>query len=359
MNLDDTILRLIATVGLEGQLESILNGYLREAIVVLDAVILLGFVAVTVMFLTWLERKVLAHAQARFGPMITGPHGMLQPIMDGIKLLTKEDIIPRQADRVVFTLAPLASFVPALIVFVPIPFGDGLVISDLRVGLLYIIAISAVSPVGIIMAGWSSNNKYSLMGAIRAVAQDMSYEIPLALTALAIVVLAGSLSTVDIVKAQGGAWLGVIPRWFIFLQPLGFVIFLIASVAEMGRTPFDLQESESELVAGFFTEYSGMKFAMFFLAEYAHLFAVSGIIATLFLGGWQGPRIPGIPFEILSLIYFLAKVYAIIFFAMWLRATVPRVRIDQLLNLGWKILIPLSLLNLLVTSFLVMAGVIA
>ena len=326
---------------------------LRVIIVLLELVVLFAFALVTIMFLTWMERKVVAMVQARYGPMVTGPRGLLQPVMDGVKLIGKEDIIPAKADRWIFTLAPFIVFVPALLVFIPLPFGDSLIISDMRVGLLYIIAISAVSPIAILLAGWASNNKYSLMGAMRAVAQDISYTIPLALAAIAVVMLTGSLSTVDIVNAQSGYWFGIIPKWFIFLQPLGFILFLIASIAEMGRIPFDFQESEQELVAGFFTEYSGMKFAMFFLAEYAHLFAVSGIVVTIFLGGWTGPALPFIPFQITSLVYFLIKTYAVIFFAMWLRDTVPRVRIDQLLNLGWKIMVPLALLNLLATGFIV------
>jgi NADH-quinone oxidoreductase subunit H len=330
---------------------------LRIIIVLVEIAVLLVFALLTIMFLTWMERKVVAMVQARYGPMVTGPRGLLQPVMDGVKLIGKEDIIPAKADRWVFTLAPFLVFIPALLVFIPLPFGDSLIISDLKVGLLYIIAISAMSPVAILLAGWASNNKYSLMGAMRAVAQDISYTIPLALSAIAVVLFTGSLSTVDIVTAQNGTWFGFIPKWFIFLQPLGFILFLIASIAEMGRIPFDFQESEQELVAGFFTEYSGMKFAMFFLAEYAHLFAVSGIVVTLFLGGWTGPVLPFIPVQITSLVYFLAKTYAVIFFAMWLRDTVPRVRIDQLLNLGWKIMIPLALLNLLVTGFLLTAGV--
>jgi NADH-quinone oxidoreductase subunit H len=212
-----------------------------------------------------------------------------------------------------------------------------------------------------LLAGWASNNKYSLMGAARAVAQDISYTIPLALSAIAIVLFTGSLSTVDIVTAQTGTWFGFIPKWFIFLQPLGFLLFLIASIAEMGRIPFDFQESEQELVAGFFTEYSGMKFAMFFLAEYAHLFSVSAIVVTLFLGGWSIPfSLPSILDPLIPLItfgVFVFKTYVIIFFTMWLRDTVPRVRIDQLLNLGWKIMIPLALLNLLFTGFLLTIGV--
>lgn len=330
---------------------------LKIIIVFVEIAVLMGFVLITVMFLTWMERKVVAMVQARYGPMVAGPRGLLQPLVDGIKLIGKEDIIPAKADRWIFTLAPFLVFIPALLVFIPLPFGDSLIISDIRVGLLYIIAISALSPVSILLAGWASNNKYSLLGAMRAVAQDISYTIPLALAAIAVVMFTGSLSTVDIVNAQGEYWFGIIPKWFIFLQPLGFILFLIASIAEMGRIPFDFQESESELVAGFFTEYSGMKFAMFFLAEYAHLFAVSGIIVTLFLGGWSGPILPFIPVQITSLVIFLVKTYAVIFFAMWLRDTVPRVRIDQLLNLGWKIMVPLALLNLLITGFLVTAGV--
>jgi len=333
--------------------------YVLKIIIVLVVIaILLVFVLLTVMFLTWLERKVFAVVQSRYGPMVTGPRGLLQPIADGIKLLGKEDIIPATADRWIFTLAPFIVFVSVFLVFIPLPFGKSLIISDLKVGLLYIIAISAVAPISILLAGWASNNKYSLLGAIRAVAQDISYTIPLALAAIAVVVFVGSLSMVDIVNYQGGYWFGIIPKWFIFLQPLGFILFLIAGIAEMGRIPFDFQESEQELVAGFFTEYSGMKFALFFLAEYAHLFAVSGIIVTVFLGGWNGPVLPFLPIQLTSLIYFLIKTYAVIFFTMWLRATVPRMRIDQLLNLGWKIMIPLALLNLLVAAFVMTAGVI-
>lgn len=366
MNAYELIVYILTALGVYEQILGIfkmlgMEYVLKVIIVFVEIAVLMGFVLVTVMFLTWMERKVVAMVQVRYGPMVTGPRGLLQPVMDGIKLIGKEDIIPEGADRWIFTLAPFIVFIPALLVFIPLPFGEYLIISDLRVGLLYIIAISAISPIAILLAGWASNNKYSLLGAMRAVAQDISYTIPLALAAIAIVLFTGSLSTVDIVKAQSGAWLGIIPQWFIFLQPLGFVLFLIASIAEMGRIPFDFQESESELIAGFFTEYSGMKFALFFLAEYAHLFAVSGIIVTLFLGGWNGPMppfIPSIAIPLVSLIYFLIKTYAVIFFAMWLRDTVPRVRIDQLLSLGWKIMVPLALLNLLITGFLVTAGVI-
>lgn len=359
----ELIVYVLTALGVYDQIHSVfqllgIEYVLKIIIVLVELAVLFAFVLVTIMFLTWMERKVVAMVQSRYGPMVTGPRGLLQPVMDGIKLIGKEDIIPAKADRWIFTLAPFIVFIPALLVFIPLPFGKSLIISDLSVGLLYIIAISAISPIAILLAGWASNNKYSLMGAMRAVAQDISYTVPLALTAIAVVLFVGSLSTVDIVNAQGGYWFGIIPKWFIFLQPLGFVLFLIASIAEMGRIPFDFQESEQELVAGFFTEYSGMKFAMFFLAEYAHLFAVSGIVVTLFLGGWSGPTVPFIPVQITSLIIFLIKTYAVIFFAMWLRDTVPRVRIDQLLNLGWKIMVPLALLNLLAAGFLVAAGVV-
>lgn len=333
---------------------------LRIIIVTVEIAVVLVFALLTIMFLTWMERKVVAMVQARYGPMVTGPRGLLQPVVDGIKLIGKEDIIPAKADRWIFTLAPFIIFIPALLIFIPLPFGESLIISDMNVGLLYIIAISAVSPIAILLAGWASNNKYSLMGAVRAVAQDISYTIPLAISAIAIVLITGSLSTVEIVTAQTGTWFGFIPKWFIFLQPLGFLLFLIASIAEMGRIPFDFQESEQELVAGFFTEYSGMKFAMFFLAEYAHLFSVSAIVVTLFLGGWSIPflnLLPPVLVPLVSFGVFLFKTYVIIFFTMWLRDTVPRVRIDQLLNLGWKIMIPLALLNLVVTGFLLTIGV--
>lgn len=356
MNYYDIIVWILNWLRVYEPVNSFLEKYgiaiiLKLFIIFVVAVIVLAFVALTVMLLTWLERKVFAHVQARFGPMVTGWHGLLQPIADGVKLFFKEDIVPAKADKWLFTIAPLIVFVPAFLVFVPIPFGKSLIVQDLRVGIIYIIAVSAISPIGVLVAGWASNNKYSLLGALRAAAQDISYEVPLALTALAVVLLAGSLSTQDIVAKQQNIW-------FIFLMPLGFIIFLIASIAEMGRIPFDLQESEQELVAGFFTEYSGAKFVFFFLAEYAHLFAIAGIITTLFLGGWIGPLIPFLHPEISYFIWFIIKCYAVIFFAMWLRGTVPRVRIDQLLGIGWKVMTPLALINLLLYGFLMVLGVI-
>ena len=321
-------------------------------ITLVETALLLVGVALMVMFLTWMERKVLGHAQARLGPMITWYHGLLQPVVDGVKLLSKEDLMPKRADRWMYFIAPMIAFVPVILVFVPIPFGrDGAIISDLPMGILYVMAVSAISPIGILIGGWASDNKYSLLGALRGVAQDISYEVPMALTVIGIVLITGSLSLQDIVLFQGEK------TWFVFLQPLGFIIFLVATVAEMGRIPFDLHESESEFVAGFFTEYSGMKFAFFFLAEYAHLFGIAAIMTTLYFGGWHGPMIPMIPPIITSIGWFTLKVLAIIFFTMWLRATVPRVRVDQILDIGWKVMLPLALLNVFITGLLVAGGV--
>jgi len=343
----DNIVYLLSLVGISFG-DSIVP---KIIIVLLIAVLLLVGVALMVMFFTWMERKVLGHVQVRLGPMITGPHGLLQPIVDGIKLLTKEDTTPKRADKWLYFIAPLIVFVPSILVFIPMPFGQGAIVSDLPVGILYIMAISAISPVGILVAGWASDNKYALLGSLRAVAQDISYEIPMVLTVIGVVLITGSLSMQDIVLAQGEK------TWFVFLQPLGFIIFLIAAIAEMSRIPFDLHESESEFVAGFFTEYSGMKFAFFFLAEYAHLFGISAVMATLYFGGWQGPLIPGVPVVIMSIGWFTIKVLAIVFFTIWLRGTVPRVRVDQILSIGWKVMIPLALLNLFITGLLVAGGV--
>ncbi|MHC1571489.1 MAG: NADH-quinone oxidoreductase subunit NuoH [Methanosarcinales archaeon] len=320
-------------------------------IILVESALLLVGVALMVMFLTWMERKVLGHAQARLGPMITWYHGLLQPIVDGVKLLSKEDLMPRRADKWLFFIAPMIAFVPALLVFIPIPFGCcGAIISDLPMGILYVMAVSAISPIGILIGGWASDNKYSLLGALRAAAQDLSYEIPMVLTIIGIVLITGSLSLQDIVEFQDKIW-------FVFLQPLGFIIFLVAAIAEMSRIPFDLHESESEFVAGFFTEYSGMKFAFFFLAEYAHLFGIAAIMTTLYFGGWHGPMIPMIPPIITSIVWFTLKVLVIIFFTMWLRATVPRVRVDQILDIGWKVMLPLALFNVFITGLLVAGGV--
>ena len=304
--------------------------------------ILFAFVISGVLFFIWYERRGLGRFQIRPGPNRAGPFGLLQPVADAVKVLLKEDIVPTLADKPVHFLAPLVAFVPAMAVFAVIPFGDGALLADLNIGILYIMAISSVIVIGIFMAGWSSSNKYSLLGAMRTIAQEVSYEIPLVLSILGAVMLAGSLSLNDIVKAQE------VP--FILLQPLGFLIYMTAALAEINRTPFDLLEADSEIIAGFQTEYSGMKFGLFYLTEYAETLSVSAIASTLFLGGWAGPAfLPGFAWLII-------KIIAVFTFIMWVRATFPRLRIDQVMGFCWKFLLPLALLNLLFTALLVLTG---
>lgn len=305
--------------------------------------LVMGLVLLAVAYLTWLERKVIGDIQVRFGPSRVGPFGLLQPIADGIKLMFKEDIVPSNADRLIFLLAPAISFIPALIVFAVIPFGPSFVITDVNIGLLYVFAVASLGVYGVVLAGWASNSKYALLGGLRSSAQMVSYELSLGLSVVGVVMMTGSLSLVDIVEAQSGSWLGIFPRWNIFPQILGFIIFLISSNAELNRAPFDLPEAETELVAGFHTEYSSMKFAMFFMAEYAHMIAASAIATTLFVGGWQGPILPPV-------VWFLLKVSGFIFLFIWLRATLPRFRYDQLMSFGWKVLLPLSLANVVLTA---------
>ncbi len=305
--------------------------------------LVVGLLLLAVAYLTWLERKVIGDIQVRFGPSRVGPFGLLQPIADGIKLMFKEDVVPANADRLIFFLAPALSFVPALIVFAVIPFGPSFVITDVNVGLLYVFAVASLGVYGSVLAGWASNSKYSLLGGLRSSAQMVSYELGLGLSVLGVVMMTGSLSLVDIVEAQKGTWLGILPRWNIFPQFLGFVIFLISSNAELNRAPFDLPEAETELVAGFHTEYSSMKFALFFMAEYANMIAAAALATTLFLGGWRGPLLPPV-------IWFLLKVFAFIFLFIWVRATLPRFRYDQLMGFGWKVLLPLALANVMFTA---------
>jgi NADH-quinone oxidoreductase subunit H len=321
-------------------IEFLLTGLLKIALV-------MGLLLLTVAYLTWVERKIIGDIQVRYGPTRVGRFGLLQPIADGLKLFFKEDIIPANADRLIFTLAPAVSMIPALIVFAVIPFGPHLVITDVNVGVLYVLAVTSLGVYGIVLAGWSSNSKYSLLGGLRSAAQMVSYELSLGLSVLGVVMLAGSLSLVDIVESQGGTWFGLLPRWNLFPQSFGFCIFLISSNAELNRAPFDLPEAETELVAGFHTEYSSVKFAMFFMAEYANMIAASAMAATLFLGGWQGPILPPV-------VWFLLKVFAFIFLFIWLRATLPRFRYDQLMHFGWKILLPLSLINVMGTAMLLL-----
>lgn len=321
--------------------------FLFILITVIKVVVIVHIFMFILSYLTWAERKLLGHIQARLGPKNVGPFGLLQPIADGIKLLFKEDIIPAQANKVLFVIAPVLSFIPALIVFAVIPFGDkvtlfgqeiNLIISDINVGLLYIFAVTALGVYGIAIAGWASNSKYSLLGGLRSMAQMISYEVSYTLSIVGILMLAGSLSLVDIVKMQDSFW-----HMFIFKQPLAFLIYLICGIAETNRAPFDLPEAETELVAGFHTEYSSMKFGMFSIAEYANVVNVSAIATTLFLGGWQGPYLPPV-------VWFLLKMSAFLFLFIWLRATLPRFRYDQLMKFGWQVLLPLALLNILITA---------
>jgi len=298
-------------------------------------VVILGFAIVSVLFLTYMERKVVARIADRIGPNRWGPFGLLQPIADAIKMLIKEDTTPASADFWVFNLAPIVIMIPALLVYAVIPFGNGMFATDLNIGILYIVALGSICMLSMLMAGWGSDNKYALLGSFRSVAQLVSYEVPMVLVVVSVVMMTGSLSMTKIVENQ------TVP--YILLMPIGFLIYLLCAAAEVGRSPFDLLEADSEIVAGYFIEYSGMKFALFFLAEYINLFAVSAVCTTLFLGGWKGPILP--PY-----IWFLIKCYVIIFILMWFRGTFPRFRIDQMLDLAWKVLVPLALVNIVLVG---------
>lgn len=385
-------------------LQAVPEPLLAVTLIVIIATIILVFISVMAMFLIWLERKVSAHMQDRLGPMrVGGWHGWAQSIADGVKLLFKEDIIPAQADRFVFALAPMIVFASAFAAFVVIPFSSRLIASDLNIGVFYLIAISSVVVIGILTAGWSSNNKWALYGSVRSAAQIVSYEIPAGFALLTAVMLAGSLSMQDITHAQAGGLFALEHRWFIVDNPFTFFAFFIyacAALAEVNRTPFDLPEAESELVAGYHTEYSGMRFAIFFVAEYANMFVVSAIATTLFLGGWHGilpapilplwltlmfvgllvllliPYVlwlrwtiqqiragqrmyplwklllPSIPLAVLYVVsvdpwvppalMFILKCLFLIFVMMWLRWTLPRLRVDQLMYVSWKVLLPFA-----------------
>ncbi|MBI5522029.1 MAG: NADH-quinone oxidoreductase subunit NuoH [Desulfarculus sp.] len=296
----------------------------------------LGWVQVNALFLVWLERKVAGHIQLRIGPKEVGPFGLLQTLVDGVKLLGKELITPAPVSWPLFVLSPILVFAPVLVSFVVIPFGPGTQIRDLNVGLMLIFAFGGLGVLAILMGGWASNNKYALLGAIRSVAQNVAYEIPLLLSAMSVVIMAGSLSFQAIVQAQEGLW-------YVFCQPVAALLYLVGATAETNRAPFDIPEAESELVAGFHTEYSGMRFALFFLAEYTNMFIVASVATALFFGGWRGPFWPG-PW------WFLLKVYLLIFVVIWVRWTFPRLRFDQLMNFAWKYMIPIAVLNLMVTA---------
>jgi len=305
-----------------------------------------------------MERKVAAFIQQRLGPYRTGPWGVLQPIADVVKLLFKENLRPKAADHFVFVLAPVISAAAAITAFAVVPFGAptdffGLLpepiplkVADVNVGILALFAVTSLGVYGVVLAGWSSNSKYSLLGALRSSAQMISYELAYGLSLASVLLLGNSLSLTEIVNAQAGYWFGVIPKWFVFLQPVAFLVFMIAGTAETNRAPFDFPEAEQELVAGYHTEYSSMAFALFFLAEYINMVVVAGVASSLFLGGWHGPLLP----EWLGWIWFLVKVFALLFFYIWMRWTLPRYRYDQLMHFGWKYLLPVAVLNLFVTA---------
>lgn len=328
--------------------------------------IIFGVISLVVAAMTLAERKVSAFIQVRLGPMRVGPWGLLQPIADGVKLLLKEDILPAKADPWIFTLAPIISLVPAFIVFAVIPFGPtfqlfgrtiALRLTDVNIGVLYVLSISSIGILGIILGGWASNSKYPLMGALRSAAQMVSYEVALGFSIMGILMISGSLSLVDIVNKQKEyGW------WFVFLQPLGFLLFFICGIAETNRAPFDLPEAESELVAGFHTEYSGFRFSIYFLAEYANMIAVSAMAVTLFFGGWMRPfpNVAALNFldalgpAVSGVLWFSVKVAIFLYCYLWFRWTWPRYRYDQLMKIGWQVLLPLAIANLIVTAAVVL-----
>jgi NADH-quinone oxidoreductase subunit H len=324
--------------------------------------IVFNLLVLSAAFMVWMERKVCAYIQDRIGPNRVGYEGALQPFADVIKLLFKEELRPKAADALLFAIAPVISACAAFAAFAVIPFGTettlfGLLkdplplqVTDVNVAVLVIFAITSMGIYGIVIAGWSSNSKYSLLGGLRSSAQMISYELSYGLALAAVIMLAGSLSLREIVMSQSGTWWGFVPRWYIFLQPVGFLIYMTAGVAETNRAPFDFPEAEQELVAGYHTEYSSMSFALFFLAEYVNMVTVSAVATSLYLGGWLGPLLP----SWLAWIWFLIKVFLLLFFYVWMRWTLPRYRYDQLMEFGWKYLLPASVLNMLATAALVL-----
>ena len=333
----------------------------------MDPVLIVQIALVVVVFhalllsaaaMVWAERKVAARLQQRFGPTLTGPAGLLQPFADVLKLFFKEELKPKAADSVLFYLAPVISATTAFLAFCVVPFGPPttlfglldrpvmLTVADVNVAVLVIFAVASMGVYGIVLAGWSSNSKYSLLGGLRSSAQMISYELSYGMALASVIVLGNSLSLVDLVNAQSGYWFGVIPKWFVFLQPVGFFIFMTAGIAETNRAPFDFPEAEQELVAGYHTEYSSMSFALFFLAEYVNMVTVSAVAVNLFMGGWHGPFIP----PEYGWIWFLIKLAFLLFCYLWLRWTLPRFRYDQLMSFGWKVLLPLATVNLLLTA---------
>ncbi|MBS1253897.1 MAG: NADH-quinone oxidoreductase subunit H [Anaerolineales bacterium] len=315
--------------------------------VIKGVVILIGLLT-GFAYMTWIERRFVARIQVRLGPNRAGPFGLLQPVADGIKLLFKEEVIPEEIDKPVYNLAPALSMIVAVIAFAVIPVGDTITLfgrtiplhlADVNIAILYVLGVSSLAVYGVVLGGWASNSKYALLGGLRASAQMISYELALGVSLVGVLMLAGSLSLVDIVEAQRGVW-------FVFLQPLGFMVFWIAAIAETNRAPFDLPEAEQELTAGYHVEYSGLRFALYFMAEYIHMITVSAIATTLFLGGWRGPFMS----ETLGPLWFSVKVLILLVTFVWFRGTFPRVRYDRLMSLGWKVLLPLAFANVMVTA---------
>jgi NADH-quinone oxidoreductase subunit H len=307
--------------------------YVTPALVAI--LLIIGAVLTIVIVFIWWERRLISRFQIRLGPNRCGPEGLFQPIATAIKILLKEDIVPEKADKLIHFIAPITVFVPILLIFGVVPVDKGAILADLNVGIIYVIAISSISVIGIFMAAWASGNKYSFISGVRSIAQMVSYEIPVVLSIVGIALVTGSFSMLKIVEAQ------TIP--FILLQPLGFLIFFLGSLAEMNRSPFDLLEADSEIVAGYHIEYSGMKFAMFYLGEYGVALAYAGVITTLFLSGWQGPFLPGI-------IWFLIKVMMVFSVIVWIRSTLPRFRVDQLMSFAWKAMLPMAVINLVLIA---------
>jgi NADH-quinone oxidoreductase subunit H len=318
-------------------------------------VVVLVVLLTAIAYIVWMERKVVAHIQSRWGPYLVGPHGLLQPVADAFKFLFKEDIVPNEVDRLIFWLAPFLAFTLAFLSISVIPFGESVTIAghtipfqitDLNVGLLFVLAVTSLGVYGVALAGWSSNSKFPLFGGLRSSAQLISYELTLGLAVVGVVMIAGSLSLREIVEQQRGLW-------NIFKQPIGFLLYFTAAIAETNRTPFDLPEAESELVGGYHTEYSSFKFAMFFMAEYANMVTVSCLATSLFFGGWLGPVFgPPLLRAILPVLWFALKVLAFLFVYIWIRGTLPRFRYDQLMSFGWKFMLPVALLNVLGTSLI-------
>jgi len=347
----DIVGTLQNSIGIEN-LNALAQFGIDVGIILIKIVVVLGIALLHVAYATYFERKVIGHMQVRLGPMRVGPHGLLQPFADGIKLFFKEDVIPAEADKPVFYLSPVIFMGAAMASLAFIPFQENFVVADINVGLLWLFAFSGMGVYGIFMSGWSSNSKYSFIGGLRSTSQVISYEVALGLSLVGVMIMAGSLNLTDIVKAQENSIYGM----FMIPQFVGFVIFVIAAVAESNRTPFDLPEAETELVAGYFTEYSGFRFALFFLGEYIGMIIMASLVTICYWGGWTLPWYVYKVFPFLKIVpgvfWLLAKVYVFIFFYYWIRATVPRYRYDQLMSIGWKILIPLALANILATGLI-------